>query len=256
MDNLDDALDALYGVAPEEFVSERSRLAKALKQDGHIEDAKAIAAVRKPTVAAWALNQLSRRHRRKTDLLLDVGHRLRTAQAGALAGAKRDEFNRARTAERKAVAELTRKAEELLNDRGSASSPVLNQISQSLRAAAVSVEGRELLARGRFSEPLAAEGFDLISELAGSLPRPAAKPRKTAAREQQRRRINQALRDAKSKLRAAERAAATAKANAEHLASEAMTAGKKASATKDEVEKASQRVHELEEQLRGANRDD
>ena len=73
---LEEAFDELYAAAPEDFVAERARLAKALKENGLADDAKAVAAVRKPTVAAWALNQLSRNNRRETDLLLDAGHRL------------------------------------------------------------------------------------------------------------------------------------------------------------------------------------
>ena len=86
MDNLDDAFDDLYAASPEDFVAERSRLAKALKDRGQAEDAKTLAATRKPTVAAWVLNQLARLNRREIDLLLDAGHRLREAQAGLLAG--------------------------------------------------------------------------------------------------------------------------------------------------------------------------
>ena len=186
MDDLEQAFDELYAAAPEEFVVERSRLAKALKQKGRTDDAKTIAAIRKPSVAAWALNQLSRLNRRETDLLLDAGHRLREAQSDALAGAGRDAFTRAREAERQALSELTRQAEQLLKTRGNASPAVLNQISQSLRAAAISQEGRELLAQGRFSEPLKAEGFDLVGELAGSVPARAAKPRKPPTKQKER----------------------------------------------------------------------
>jgi hypothetical protein len=252
--NLEEALDALYGAAPENFVAERSRLAKGLKQNGHKEEAQTIAAVRKPTVAAWALNQLSRGSRREIDLLLDAGHRLRTAQTGVLAGAKRDDFDRARAAEQQALAQLIGHAEALLKERGSSSPTVLNQISQSLRVAAVSVEGRELLARGRFGEPLLAEGFDLVSELAGSLPRSATKPRRPTAKEQQkRRRLSDALRRAKSELGATEQEAASAKATADRLAREAETAREKAAEAEDAANLAAKHVRELETQLDGLN---
>ena len=72
------------------------------------------------TVAAWVLNRLARQHRRDVDLLLDAGHRLREAQAGALerlgeADLREGAEDRARGAQR-----LTREAEKLVQARGSA----------------------------------------------------------------------------------------------------------------------------------------
>ena len=147
--SLDEALDELYAASLDEFVAERKRLAKQL--DGH--DAKTVAALRKPNVAAWALNQLSRRNRRDVDLLLDAGHRLRQAQAGVLRGEERQSFEQARRTESDALKRLTAAAESLLRaERGSTSSAVLSQVNEGLRAAAISEDGRELLARGRFTE--------------------------------------------------------------------------------------------------------
>src|SRR5690348_14871439 len=159
------AMDELYAAAPEDFVSERKRLASELSGSGLDEEAKQLAKLRKPSVAAWALNQLTRRNRRDVDLLLDAGHRLREAQAGMLGGAERDAFEQARRAEHDAVARLTAEAEELLRTRGTASAASLSQIDESLRAAAISPEGRELLARGRFTQPLQVHGFDLVADL-------------------------------------------------------------------------------------------
>lgn len=254
MDSLEQTLDELYSAQPEEFVALRSRLAKALKQNGRADDAKSIMAIRKPTVAAWALNQLSRNNRRETDLLLNAGERLRQAQAGVLAGTERHAFNEARRAERKAVTQLTRKAEILLEARGKVSATVLNQISQSLSIGAISPQGRDLLARGRFSEPLQAEGFGLVSDLAGANPPPVRRPSKPSAKEQERRQLSQALREAKAELRAAERAAADAKANAERLAAEATRAGAKSDEAGASARAAASRVEAAEKQLRSANR--
>ena len=160
--DLEVATDELYAAGLDEFVSERSRLAKALREAGRTEDAQAFAKLRKPTVPAWVLNQLSRRSRRDVDLLLDAGHRLREAQAVALAGKEKDEFERARKTERDALRTLNKEAERLLiAERGGASASVLNQVGEALRAAAISETGRETLARGRFTEPMRAEGFDV-----------------------------------------------------------------------------------------------
>src|SRR5919206_3024702 len=160
---LDDATDRLYGVALDEFVPERTRLAKELRDAGSREEADVVSKLRKPTLPAWALNQLARSERRDVDLLLDAGHRLREAQAGVLRGAERDAFERARKQEVDAMRRLLREAEAL-----GASGATLVQVEQSLRGAAVSEEGRELLARGLFVKPFeGASGFDVVAGLAG-----------------------------------------------------------------------------------------
>jgi len=107
---LDEALDDLYGADPAEFVAERKRLARELKDAGDAAAADAVAKTRKPTVAAWALNQLARKQRRDVDLLLDAGHRLRQAQEGVVGGADRAGFEQAQKTERDALRRLTQQA--------------------------------------------------------------------------------------------------------------------------------------------------
>lgn len=171
---LDEALDELYGAPLDEFVAERKRLAQKLGGD----EGKELAKLRKPNVAAWVLNQLARRERRDVDLLLDAGHRLRQAQAGVLRGGEKESFEDARRKESDALKRLTKAAERLLRDaRGTASASALAQVGESLRAAAVTEEGREVLARGRFVEPLRASGFDVFAgiDVPKHVPRKKAK---------------------------------------------------------------------------------
>jgi hypothetical protein len=200
---LEEALDQLYDAAPEDFVAERKRLAKELKSAGSAADAESLARARKPTAAAWALNRLARDKRRDVDLLLDSGHRLRQAQAGVLRGDAREAFEQAQHTEREAIGRLVHEAQELL---GNASAAMLEQISASLHAAAVSEEGRELLAAGRFTQPLTLEGFDAIAGLAPPPPKRQAKPKPSRTADQ----LKQAraeLSDARKRLREAERTA-------------------------------------------------
>src|ERR671929_31286 len=55
-----DAADDLYGLPLDAFVPERDALAKRLRADNRREDAAAVRALRKPSVAAWAANQVLR----------------------------------------------------------------------------------------------------------------------------------------------------------------------------------------------------
>jgi hypothetical protein len=54
------AADELYGADPGEFTDRRKALADAARADGDTAAAKRIAALRKPTRAAWVVNQLAR----------------------------------------------------------------------------------------------------------------------------------------------------------------------------------------------------
>jgi hypothetical protein len=232
---LDEAIDRLYGVALDEFVQERAQLVKELRAAGQRDDADAVGKLKKPSVAAAALNRLAREHRRDVDLLLDAGHRLREAQAGVLRGDERDAFERARKQEVDAMRRLLREAEAL-----GASGSTLSQVEQSLRAAAVSEEGRELLARGRFVKPFeATSGFEVVAGLAGS-GAPPARPR-APSKSDERRRAQEALRDARARLREAE--------------SEARTAQQEVDRLRAELDRAESAVADAEARVEAAQRD-
>jgi hypothetical protein len=232
---LDDAIDELYGADLDAFVAERAKLVRELKEQGAKDDAARLAKLRKPTVFAWTLNQLARRERRDVDLLLDAGHRLREAQAGVLQGGDRVEFERAREIERDALRRLERAAARLL---GGSSNTLLPKISSTLRTAAVTEEGRELLARGRFVAPLESEGF---AALAGLAPAAPATPRRVKSAAETQREAKAALREAKERLRELERAAREAEERADRLERESATArqeAEEARAAADEARRA------------------
>jgi hypothetical protein len=232
---LEEAIDELYGAGLDAFVPLRSKLVRELRAQGDTDEAEQLAKVRKPTVFAWALNQLARHERRDVDLLLDAGHRLREAQAGVLRGADRVEFERAREIERDALRRLERAAGKLLiQERGSAASGLLQQISSTLRTAAVSEEGRELLARGRFVAPLESEGFGALAALAPDVPVvPAPRRQSTTA-------------EAKQRLRELERAAREAEERAAKLAKESEAAEREAAEARAAAERAADEVDRLD----------
>ncbi len=236
-----DELDRLYGLPLGEFVAARNELAQRLRKEGRPEEAADVAALRKPSVAVWAVNQLARRNRRDIDLLLDAGHRLRAAQSERQADKARQAFESAREAERDALGRLTSAAEDILEgEHGTASRAALDRVGATLRAAAVTEEGRELLARGRLGEELEISGFDLAAALApkgGAAPPKAGRPttekgaddvaaaRKAltdakARRKEAARRLREAERkaaEARRALEAAEAAVSEAKAEAEDV---------------------------------------
>ena len=76
----------LYGLPLDRFVAERGALAKSLRADGKRDEAAEVAKLRKPSVAAWAVNQLVRTQSREVKALFKAGDQLQRAQADLLAG--------------------------------------------------------------------------------------------------------------------------------------------------------------------------
>jgi hypothetical protein len=233
-----EAPDRLFEVPLDEFVAARDQLARELRKEGKDEQAAEVAALRKPTVPVWAVNQLARRRRRDVDLLLDAGHRLRAAQAEADPERAREAFANARDAEREAMQRLRAGAEELLAERGGASDAMVERVLATLRAAAVAEEGRELLARGRLTEELQTTGFEVAASLVPKRKAtPAKRPKLDAARadlEQARKREREATR----RLQAAKRRAEEAEAELEKARREAEEASSAVSAAEEALERA------------------
>jgi hypothetical protein len=233
---LDEATDSLYGAELDDFVAERTRLARELRDAGDRTGSAQVAKLKKPTLAAWALNQLSRRRRRDVDLLLDAGHRLRQAQEGVVQGADRSSLEQAQKTERDTLRRLTQEAGRLL---GAASPAVLAQISNTLRAAAVSEAGRELLARGRFTTPLESEGFDVLGTLPVSR---GARPKKRATS----RKANDELVKLRARLRELQRAVRAAESKAEKLKAEWIEGERAAESAREALASAEREVAEAE----------
>lgn len=102
--SVEDDLDALYGVPPEEFTALRKELATAAKGRGDGEAARLIAAARRPTTAAWVVNELVRADPTAKVRLAELTAQLRAAHA-AMDGARIRELS---TAQRKLVSQLAR----------------------------------------------------------------------------------------------------------------------------------------------------
>jgi hypothetical protein len=157
--DLEESLDELYGVELGAFVARRNALAKALGEEGRRDASQLVSRLPKPTRPAAIVNQLARRNRRDVDLLLDAGHRAREAQRKVLAG-KNADLDAALEQERRVLRTLLQAAREVAPD---ASAAMLERVSHTLRAAAITDEGRELLARGRFTRELDPPGFEALA---------------------------------------------------------------------------------------------
>ncbi len=162
---VEETADELYALPLAEFTRTRDERAKALRKAGDRDEADAVKALRKPTVAGWALNQLARRRPKEVKGLVAAGEDLRAAQEELLAGGDRRAFQSAAATERDQVAKLAREAVELAAEDGVRGSPALTEkIAATLHAAALDEETAEELRAGRLvREREAIGGFGAIS---------------------------------------------------------------------------------------------
>lgn len=259
VEKLEEELDQLYALEPPQFVAERDRLVRELKKVDQREEAEEVKSLRRPSISAWTINQLARNERRDVDLLLDAGHRLREAQQSLLAGKRPGGLEEARRTQRDALTSLRKAARRILSEAGRGSEDTLNRIIGTLQAAAVSGEGRELLARGRLTGDVETTGFELLEPLAEEvLPkhepaehrpseRKRAGPRKPVARpsgsdaaqERQRQEDRKRVEDARRDLR-------EARATSKMAEKDLRQAERDASKARGELAQVEERVRRIE----------
>lgn len=214
-------VDALFKLPLGEFTAARNALSAQLKKAGRQEQADEVKALTKPTVSAWAVNQLYWRHRKLFDRLLDSGERLRRAQQS---GASTREPADARRA---VIAELNANAEALLRDgEYGATRDMLRRVTTTLDALASFHGLSNAPAAGRLVDDVDPPGFGAITGFVAPAPtaahctaRPsAAKVRDEAAGNRLLAAANAAVREAERTLdrtqKQAERAATASEAAA------------------------------------------
>jgi len=223
---MDDEVDRLYGLPLDEFVGARDELAKQLRAEDRREEAERVKALRKPPVAVWLVNQVARERELDVRRLLDAAESLRKAQA-----AGSEEFTEARRDETHALERIAGAAGEIARREGSGQAAV-DKAMQTVRAAAATDDGRELLRQGRLTEELSPVGFEALS---GLLPA-ASRSRKKKAPPPRRRPSKQA-RERVERLRKAEREAERAADRAEKEAARLREAAEAATAARARAEK-------------------
>jgi hypothetical protein len=225
-----DEVDRLYELPLAEFTTARNALAKELRDPE-------LRKLKKPSVPAWAVNQLARRREVDMRRLIRAGEALERTQREAVGGGDQKAFENARSDEREAVRKLRSEAAALLGADGHpASDANLERIARTLHAGAATEEGRYALREGRLTEELEPRGFEAF---AGVTPAPPRK-RGASARARPRPREDGRLRKAREEATEARRAADDAERSAEKARREAERARQRA-------ERLEGRVAELEQ---------
>lgn len=234
-------IDDLYVAPLDRFIAERTALAKELKGAGDKEGAALVQSLRKPSVSAWAVNQLVRDRRSEIEELLGLGEDLHRAQRKALSGGGAKELSQLATRRRELVERLTDRAGRILRGAGSAGSRThLDEVANTLMATATDPKAAAEVRRGRLEKDLPPPaGFGDFAQLADVIPlptRPKAPPGKRAGSKAEPR---------PAKVESA--AAARAKKRVEELAAEAASAAAEANRLRglaDEAESDARRIAE------------
>jgi hypothetical protein len=243
---IEEEIDRLFGLALDEFTSARNDLVRRLKAEHEPEAAARIQALPKPAVAAWTVNQLVRVERDGVKALLEAGEALRIAQKHLLSGQDASEALRdATTREREAIRDLTKRAEAVLKESGRpATQTMLDRVAGTLRAAAVTDEGRRLLKAGRLTGELEAPGFDgLTGANVVSTPKARtqrARPTGTEERRRQQAEERRLKKEARARARELESAARAAEREAERAEAAAEKARDRAEKARTEADAAAE----------------
>jgi hypothetical protein len=250
--DLETEIGRLYELPPEEFVAARDELWRRLRAADR-QAAERVRALRRPTVAAWAVNQVARRQPELVAELLDAGDKLRQAQRRALSGLRDSGLRKAAGERRDLVERLLGVAAGVLAEAGRAPEPYRDALAASFQAASVEAEAAEAVRQGMLTRELAAPtgfgdagGLELLRERPREpVSRQATKPpagrrRGDGARRRELRTARERLDDLRRRARDSSREA-----------DEARRAADKAEAEADDVE---ERSRQLAEQARQARR--
>jgi len=256
--NKDDDVDALFKLPLMQFTLARNGLAGRLKKMGRSDEAQEVKSLTKPSISAWAVNQLYWRHRDLFERLIAAGESLGKAQASQLAGEITD--IRGPMAERReALSGLSRLSAELLREAGHNPTPdTMRRITTTLEALSTGSSSSHAPRLGRLTDDIAAPGFDSLALFISSNAQPQRSSDSSrvvpftpsariavSKREEQRK---ERIAKTKAALDSAERNVRETRSMAQDL----VTALKDATAHADEMEKARRAAEERFEKARVA----
>lgn len=232
MADLADDEDALFDLPVGEFIAARDDRARRLRDEGRADDAKAVKALRRPTLVAWAINQVVRADGEQYDALVAAGREMQKAQRRALSGVRDTGLRDASAVRRGLVEALTDRAEQALAKAGARPDAHLGDVAATFEAASASPDVAEQVGAGRLSSPVrASAGFSsmtglLAASLAGAGDDVAddGGDDVDAAAAEQRRAAIRALEAARSRASASATTAREARRTAHTLADEAAAA--------------------------------
>ena len=240
----------LFGLDPSDFVAAREKVARELKASGDKDEAKAVHALRRPSVSAWALNQVARHAPDAINDLLSAAEEARSAQDVVLAGGEGDVLRDALARRRGAMRAVVHRARDVVDASGRSGEGQEREIESALNAIVDSPALTEALRQGELTDVRGADEDDDLSSMfaaptGGTEPKHAKKAtgedraaaKRIAAREAVER-LEVEAREAADRLTVAEQAADAADADLARAQDAARSAGQESTAARRAHDKA------------------
>jgi hypothetical protein len=162
------SIEELYQLPLSEFTPARNTLATRLRKSGKGDDADEVRSLVKPSIPAWAVNQVYWKHRPEFDRLLTAGDRLRQAQSSTLAG-KAADVRGALDGVRESLSELSKLAANELETVGHNATPgVMRAVTATLEALSAYGTVPNAPQAGRLVDEVDPPGFETLAALVPS----------------------------------------------------------------------------------------
>ncbi len=211
----------LYNLPLDEFTTARDALSQRLKANGDAEEATRVAKLRKPSVAAWALNRASRNNPELVGRLIDSHKMLRKAGS-------RKAVEEASVTRRQSVAALTDAA---ISELEKGSLQTRDRINRTLLAVATDPQGEADLAAGTLVRELEPSGGGWGEMELPPVPEPGPAEQDARAADEARERaraLELEASDAEAQVETAKQALAEARSRAKRARSAADKAAEEA----------------------------
>ncbi|MGX1025992.1 hypothetical protein [Streptomyces sp. SAI-097] len=255
---VEQVLDELYATPPSAFVPRREERAAAARTAGRKEDARRIHAARRPTLAAWAANLLTRSRPEETRRFLELGQALREAHRTLDAAGLKD----LSAQRRHIVAVLSQQAAQLATEAGQRLSPAaLREVESTLRAVLADPDAADRWAGGRLetslTPPSAFPSGTAAPEPARTGPRASARPKspRTASGTRAKDELAERRRERREERERAEQEAERAERHLRDARAEQTDARESLRRADDELGRVRETVAAAEERLRAAHED-
>lgn len=246
MGTVEESIGGLYSGPLEEFTPARNELASELRAGGDAETADRVKGLKKPTRAAWLVNQLSTRKPAETKKLLVLGSELRELQEKLLGGeVDRDKLRDAAQREQRAVEGLVNAAE-AIGAEHDVGSQILDRVTETLQAASSDPELADRIEHGRVEREQRATSLGLVGP-AGTAPRPKGKSKKDDDEADNRRAEAEGAR----RRRAVKKRVASAEKSAERARGKVERARDELGQLEDALRDAEAELAEAKDELKG-----
>ncbi|HEY6045582.1 MAG TPA: hypothetical protein VIU65_03210 [Pyrinomonadaceae bacterium] len=153
----DDEVDALFKLPLAEFTGARNALSAQLKKSGQVDEAVRVKTLAKPSVSAWAANQLYWNHRKDFDQLIALGERFHRAQKSGKVADMREVLE----ARREALLQLSDIAASVLREAAHSPAPdTIHRITTTLEGVSVRATDTDGPRPGRLTHDVDPPGFE------------------------------------------------------------------------------------------------